>query len=324
VKRNIIVIGSSAGGVEASPKLLGSLSSNTPAAFFVTLHVTPNSESYMPSLITRRGHLPAEHARNGTLIREGRVYVAPPDYHLVVGERGISLSHGPKENRHRPAIDVMFRSAARAFGDRVAGVLLTGSLDDGVAGLQEIQAHSGLTVVQDPSEALFPEMPRNALQTLNVNHCLPLEQIERLLCRLPCSSNGGRKMKGRKRARDESGKGESAIAVPPKNGPPIAFVCPECNGPLWEFRNGDLQQFECLVGHRYSMDSLLQAHSEEMESALWVALRAIEERIDLQHRLAQQSRAAGRGKGRQLFEARALENRKHAKMLRMILEKIRG
>src|SRR5262249_308101 len=154
------------------------------------------------------------------------------------------------------------------------GVLLTGNLDDGVAGLREIQQHSGLTVIQDPAEALFPEMPRNALKALRPNNCLPLEQIERLLARLPDSSDGGENMKNRTRNKHTSSK--DPIAVPPKKSDPIPFVCPECQGPLWEFRNGDLLQFECLVGHRYSLKSMLQAHSEELESALWVALRAIE------------------------------------------------
>lgn len=200
MKRDIIVIGASAGGVEAIPRLLSSLPAEIPAAFFVTLHIPATSESKMPELITRRGNLPAEHPSNGTPIRQGHVYVAPPDHHLVLNSDGIQLSRGPKENRHRPAIDVMFRSAARAYGERVAGVLLTGNLDDGVSGLCEIHRHHGITVVQDPQDAIFPGMPCNALHALRPDHCLRLEDIERLLARLPSSPPGGRNIsKGTKR-----------------------------------------------------------------------------------------------------------------------------
>ncbi len=319
MKRNIIVIGSSAGGVTAIPRLLSSLAEGTPAAFFVTLHVAPDTESYMPALIARQGNLPAEHPRDGTAIRQGRVYVAPPDFHLILERNIIRLSHGPKENRHRPAIDLMFRSAAEVYRERVVGVLLTGNLDDGVAGLQEIQHRSGLTVVQDPSEALFPQMPCSALKALEPNYCLPLKQIEQLLARLPLSSRGGRNMK----AKNQAGKiSERPIATAPGNGngTPVAFVCPECQGPLWELRDGELLNYECLVGHRYSLESLLHAHSEELEAALWAALRAFEERIRLQRRLADQSQAAGRTSSGKLFSDRASENLKHARLLRGILE----
>ncbi|HVV71141.1 MAG TPA: chemotaxis protein CheB [Verrucomicrobiae bacterium] len=319
MKRDIIVIGSSAGGVEAIPRLLGSLSARIPAAFFVTLHISPTSESLMPTLIARQGHLPAEHPRDGTPIRQGHIYVAPPDHHLVLTSDGIRLSHGPKENRHRPAIDVMFRSAARVFGNRVAGVLLTGNLDDGVSGLQEIQRHQGVTVVQDPDEAPFPEMPRNALNALRPDHCLRLADMERLLAHLPCSTTGGRNMKVKRSSRLVT---ERPIATQPKKGPPMPLVCPECHGPLWELKDGKLASYECLVGHRYSLESLLQAHAEDLESALWIALRAVEERVNLQKRLAEQSRASGNPRSRETFEARAAENMKHAKVLRGIIEKI--
>jgi two-component system chemotaxis response regulator CheB len=320
VNRNIIVIGASAGGVEAVPRLLGSLPANIPASFFVTLHVPAFNESLMPMLISRSGALPAEHPRNGTPIRPGRVYVAPPDYHLILGEDVVHLGHGPKENRHRPAIDPLFRSAARVYGERVAGVLLTGYLDDGVAGLRDIQQHNGLAIVQDPKDAAYPEMPRNALRGLHPDHCLPLKQIESLLARLPSSNFGGAKMKAKKLASAPS-QSPQTIAVEPKAGRPVGFVCPECQGPLWEFDDGKLVRFQCLVGHRYSLESLLDAHADELESALWVALRGIEERINLQRHLAEQSKASGRTHSHRLFEANVFENQKHARVLRQLLEK---
>ncbi len=321
MNRNIIVIGASAGGVEAVPRLLSSLPASIPAAFFVTLHIPPHSESYMPRLITRSGLLPAEHACDGTPIQTGRVYVAPPDYHLLVDADVIRLSHGPKENRHRPDIDPLFRSAAATYGERVAGVLLTGNLDDGAAGLREVQQHRGLTIVQDPQEAPYPEMPRSALQAIRPDHCLPLKQIESLLARLPNPTSKGAKMKAKKRS-NNSNESPDARAGRTKPGSTIPVVCPECQGPLWEFRDGKLLRFECLVGHRYTLASLLESQSEELETALWVALRAIEERLNLQSRLAKEAHAAGHERSRRMFEARAAENQKHARLLRQILERI--
>jgi len=171
------------------------------------------------------------------------------------------------------------------YGDRVAGVLLTGYLDDGVAGLQEIQRNCGLSIVQDPNEATYPEMPRNALLAFQPDHCLPLEQIERLLAHLPNSAFGGRTMKVKKRAA-KSSRSRDRIAVEPTAGPLAALACPECHGPLWQIPEGKLTRYQCLVGHRYSLVSLVAAHSEELESALWIALRVLEERIALQRRLA--------------------------------------
>jgi two-component system chemotaxis response regulator CheB len=320
VNRNIIVIGASAGGVEAVPRLLSSLSANIPAAFFVTLHIPPYSESSMPKLITRKGSLPAEHPRDLTPIRNGRVYVAPPDYHLMLDRELIRLSHGPKENRHRPAIDPLFRSAAKIHAQRVAGVLLTGNLDDGVAGLAEIQERGGLAIVQDPIDASFPDMPRNALHSLEPDHCLSLAEIEKLLGRVAGPALGGSKMKANNQNSKPS---PQDLGVPPKNGVPAPFTCPECSGPMWEFHQGKTQRFQCLVGHRYTLENLLAAHADELETALWVALRVLEERINLQRRLAQQSNAAGRRRGMQLFQARVVENETHAKLLRKILEELK-
>ncbi len=322
MNRNIIVIGGSAGGVEAVTRLLSSLPKSIPAAFFVTLHIPSDSESYMPNLINRKSALSAEHPRDRTPIRPGRVYVAPPDFHLELEDGSIRLSHGPRENRHRPAIDPMFRSAAIAYGQRVAGVLLTGNLDDGVAGLKEVQKHGGLAIVQDPAEAPYPEMPRNALAALRPQHCLRLKEIENLIRGLPGGVFGGAKMKSKTKTRGKSG--PPATAEPPSDGPPIPVVCPECQGPIWELRDGKLVRFQCLVGHRYTLDSFLSAQSEELESALWMALRALEERINLHERLAHEAQVAGRHRSRKIFQSHATENCHHAQKLRDVLERLKN
>lgn len=292
--------------MEAVPRLLSSLKRDIEAAFFVSLHISPHNESLMPHLISRRSQLRVEHARHGAPIRPGWVYVAPPDYHLMLGPDVIRLSHGPKENRHRPAIDPMFRTAARVYGDRVAGVLLTGNLDDGVAGLREIQQHGGLAVVQDPAEAPYPEMPRNAIETLGPDHVLKLEDIEGLLAQLPNSSSGGWKMKAKKGVKDSSQTPECNGTIP-KGGENTPFVCPECHGPLWEVKDGKMLRYQCLVGHRYTLDSLAAGHEEELETALWIALRTLEERVVLQRRLADQCRVAGRKGGERMFRTERMK-----------------
>ena len=181
------MVGASAGGVEALSALFSHLPPEIPTAFFVVLHVPPRSQSRLPSILERTGRLPAEHPRDGSKIKPGHVYVAPPDFHLMVGKGVVRLSHGRKEHHNRPAIDPLFRSAAQVYGPRVVGVLLSGLLGDGVAGLKEIKRRSGLVIVQEPAEAMFSEMPRNALAKVGVDYCLPVTKIRDLLMRWPVS-----------------------------------------------------------------------------------------------------------------------------------------
>ena len=321
VRRDIIVVGASAGGVEALSRLLGDLPRSIPASFFVVLHVSPFSESFLPKILERAGNLRAKHPEDGEQIKKHTIYVAPPDFHLGIERQKIRLGHGPKENRHRPSIDVLFRSAARSYGPRVAGILLTGNLDDGLSGLVEIQRSGGLAIVQDPQEAAYPEMPIRALGAMNVDHCMPLKDISRAIMKVVAEPNGARMAKPKRNAKLEN-QSPTVIAVPPKNGPPTALTCPECNGPLWEFKNGNLMRYECLVGHRYSMESLLAAHSEEVEQALWVALRTLEERIALQRRLSEDARSRNSGIAAANFAGRATKNAQHARLLRKILEEL--
>ena len=181
----IVVVGASAGGVEALSALFSDLPPEIPIAFFVVLHLPPHCQSRLPLILERTARLPAEHPHDGLKIEPGRVYVAPPDFHLMIGKGVIRLSDGPKERHNRPAIDALFRSAAQVYGPRVVGVLLSGTSSDGVAGLKEIKRHGGLVIVQDPAEAGFPEMPRNALAKVEVDYCLPVTKIRDLMTRLP-------------------------------------------------------------------------------------------------------------------------------------------
>ncbi len=307
------------------PRLLGMLPAGIPASFFVTLHTTPHGWGVLPQILSKAGPLTAEHPRNASRVRPGRIYVAPPDLHLLFDGGVMRLVHGPKENGHRPSIDAMFRSAAHAYRERVAGVLLTGNLDDGAAGLKAIQEQGGLAIVQDPKEAPYPDMPKNALVAMEVDYCLPIQKIRRVLIAAATEKRGGRTTKP---IRAEKGKNkafsEASPAVQPKAGTPIPLVCPDCQGPLWEFQEGKLERFQCLVGHRYNRKSLLAAHTEEVEQALWVALRALEERITLQRNLGEMASGRGDNLSSKGFLARAKENEKHARMLRRILEDFDG
>jgi two-component system chemotaxis response regulator CheB len=173
-ERDIIVVGASAGGVEALRELVHSLPDRLDASIFVTIHFPSSGKSVLPRILARAGHLPVRHPSGNEAILPGQIYVAPPNSHLLLRPRGIRLVRGPREHGHRPAIDPMFRSAALAFGPRVVGVVLTGNLDDGTSGLAAIRRRGGLTLVQDPDDALFPSMPRSAIDHVQVDQIVPI------------------------------------------------------------------------------------------------------------------------------------------------------
>jgi len=182
--RDIVVVGGSAGAIGALADIVGELAADFPAALFVVIHVPSNTASVLPQILSRRSGLRAGYPRDGDRIEHGRIYVAPPDHHLLIGDGSIGVTRGPRENGHRPAIDPLFRSAARAHGPRVVGVVLSGNLDDGSAGLREVTLRGGIGIVQDPAEALYPDMPRNALEFGNGHHSLPIAEIGAFLARI--------------------------------------------------------------------------------------------------------------------------------------------
>jgi len=291
---DIIVVGASAGGVEALRALVHSLPGNLPASIFVTLHVSPHFPSFLPDILNRSGVLPALHPSDGAKIQTGHIYVAPPDYHMMLEEGHISLVHGPKENRHRPAIDPLFRSAAQFYGPRVIGVILTGALDDGTAGLLAIKRHNGITGVQDPNDALYPNMPENALANIQVDFCLPITRIGPHLVHLihqPAANEDitpvpqGMVQEVRTTKMETNIQDDNHLV-----GQPSVFSCPECGGVLWEIQDGPLLRFRCRTGHAFSAESVLAEQNEVFEGALWTALKTLEEKASLSRRLAQQAR----------------------------------
>jgi two-component system, chemotaxis family, protein-glutamate methylesterase/glutaminase len=310
---DIIVIGASAGGVDALPRLIGSLPAELPAAVFVVLHIPAQGRDMMPEIIRRTASLSVAHAVAGESVRKGHVYIAPPDRHLQLDGKRVRLSRGPRENFHRPAIDALFRSAAESYGPRVVGVVLTGNLDDGTAGLHTVKRLGGVTIVQDPKDALVPAMPQSALRNVKVNHCVPLAEIGPLLLRLATTRNVPRT----KAALRKPKRFMSPEQMEKEFGLPTSFVCPECNGPLWETKPGASLQFRCHVGHAYSPESLLADQADSLERALWSVVRTFDERAGLVRRLGKrkyQAESLGKNVGNM---AKELEHQ--AELVRKLL-----
>jgi two-component system chemotaxis response regulator CheB len=297
---DIIVIGASAGGVEAMMTFVAELKPDFQGALFVTIHQPPRSVSRLPEVLSRSGPLPAIHPMDGSPIQNGHIYVAPPDRHLLVHRERIELSAGPKENRQRPCINVLFRSAALAYGPRVIGILLTGTLDDGSAGLWEIKNRGGKTIVQDPKDALFPDMPRNALEQVPIDYVMPLRGLAPLLT----------DMVGQPDVLQENTKGEPMIDIRH-----TALTCPDCRGPISESRRGSITEFACRVGHRYSPVTFLAAHAETRERVLWAAVVALEEGAEIAHGLAAHSTV----EVQRLLEQEANNNASAAEKIRELL-----
>lgn len=321
---DLIVIGASAGGVEALSELVRGLPADLPAAVCVVLHVPAHGPSLLPSILARAGKLPACHPRDGDAILPGHVYVAPPDHHLLVREDRFRVIRGPRENGHRPAVDPLFRTAARWYGGRAIGVILTGALDDGSAGVAAIKSRGGLAVVQDPDEAVYASMPRHAVDNNAVDYVLPLAQIAPTLARLarePADPDGGNGMADDTLARE----GEidefnlDVIAAADHPGKPSGWGCPDCGGALWEIDERELIRFRCRVGHAWSVNSLLAEQSHAVEIALWSALRALEERAALSIRLADRLDGRGGGRSAERFREQAHESRSRAALIRRVL-----
>jgi two-component system chemotaxis response regulator CheB len=297
--KDIVVIGASAGGMEALQRLVCALPAGLPAAVFVVWHLSPGAKTILPIVLSKAGPLPAVHPRDGDPIENGRIYVAPNDHHMLLEKGYIRVARGPKENRFRPAVDPLFRSAAYIYGPRVIGVVLTGALDDGTAGLWTIKMRGGTAVVQEPSEAPIRSMPLSALDNVEVDHKLPAAQIGRLLGRLVGETAGPAPVV----ARDELEKTEHEIRIAKEAealeeevlrfGELSPFTCPECRGVLAMLKEGKLIRFRCHTGHAFSAAALLSNTGEHVEASLWDAVRALDETVILLNRLGEQFAKSG-------------------------------
>nr|WP_290225208.1 chemotaxis protein CheB [Trichocoleus desertorum] len=320
----VIAIGASAGGVEAIAQVAKTLPPDLPAAVLVVVHFPAHGKSVLPKILNRFGPLPASHAEDGAAILPGHIYIAPPDYHLIVKPGSLSLSHGPRENGHRPAIDMLFRSVARAYGPRTIGVVLSGALDDGTIGLELIKTQGGIAIAQDPNEALFDSMPRNAIANVEVDYVLRIADIAPTLSKLVNSPIPEKVMTPYDNTQIEQeaevvAEDKAALERGEYAGRSSAVTCPECGGVLWELRNDNLVRFRCHVGHAYSLDSLVSEQADMVEQALWCAVRALEEKAALARRMVSHARQQRHSLTENQFQERAHEAERNASLLRQLL-----
>jgi two-component system chemotaxis response regulator CheB len=316
--RNILALGMSAGGVEALLFLAKRLPRNFPAAVLVTLHLPSHTRSGLDELLTRAGHLPAVFGRDGDSIEEGRIHIARPGRHLLLDDDRLLLGNGPRENNARPAIDPMLRSVALCCGVRAIGAVLTGTMGDGASGLWAVQQCGGMTVVQDPSDAAFPEMPLNAMGRLRPDHVVSLAEMPNLFESL-VSQSAGKPVTTPAALKYEveiAKGGRGSMSEMDRIGRRSVLACPDCNGVMWEINEGDLVRYRCHVGHGYTSELMSLALEENLRRALASALRALEERVALAEKMYRQAREWGHNHAADTWATRKQEYADEAQVIR--------
>ena len=319
--KDIVVIGGSAGAIEALTDLVARLPADLQAAVFVVVHTFPVGESMLPTILTRESRLVAKVAEDGEPIECDRIYVAPKDCHLLIERGRVKVSSGPKEGGHRPAIDPLFRTAARAYGERVVGVVLSGMLDDGSAGLRVIRRHGGTAIVQEPTEALFPQMPQNAIETAQPQHVAPIVEIAHLIAsHAAAEPKGGEYDESMTKAVTQNG-GQTPVGADDVRGHPTGIACPECHGVMWAAEDDESPEYICRVGHAYSSEGLLEAQAESMEAALWAGARSLEEQASLARHLAGKAARRGDRHSAGRLQERSEAAQEHARVIEALLLK---
>jgi two-component system, chemotaxis family, protein-glutamate methylesterase/glutaminase len=319
---SVVALGASAGGVDALARVVADLPADLGAAVLVVLHTAAREKSYLSAILTRAGVLPAEQAQDGAALEPNRIYVAAPDHHLLVVDGHVRVVRGPHENGHRPAIDPLFRSAAVSYRERAIAVVLTGALDDGAAGSAAISKLGGRVLVQDPGEAVFPDMPRNAIQANEPHAVLPLEQLGAAvatLVRRPPEAAVGVSVDQELLEREYAALSQAAISRDQVSGDPSPFACPSCGGVLWELPDEHRLRFRCRIGHAFGTESLLVAQTQSLDASLAAALRALQERAGLARRAGLRLRAA-RAEGRaERYDRLVEESERDALAIRKVL-----
>ncbi|MGY1592222.1 chemotaxis protein CheB [Geodermatophilus sp. SYSU D00708] len=324
-QRDLVVIGASAGGVEALRELLAGLPADLPAAVLVVLHMPSSGRSSLPRILARVSALPVRAAEDGAPLQPGTVTVCLPDHHLMVLDSTVSLTRGPRENGHRPAIDVLFRSAARAAGARVVAVVLSGALDDGTAGMVAVRSRGGVGVVQDPEDAMYASMPLHALEVGGAEHAVPVAEMGTLLVRLLAEKVEVEDVPPPTDLMET----ETAMAEldgdtfddEDRPGVPSGFGCPTCHGALFAITEGAMERYRCRVGHAWSPEALAEEQSQALEGALWMALRGLEERAALSLQMGRRAQERGHQHSALRFQQRHDEVQDAAALLRRLLHR---
>jgi two-component system chemotaxis response regulator CheB len=318
----MVVIGASAGGIESLTSLVSRLDPNLPASVLVVLHIPAESPSYLPQILSRSGPLPVSQPEDGEDLQPGQIYIAPPGIHMLVNDGHIQLSHGPRVNGLRPAIDPLFRSVAHFYGPRAIGVVLSGSMNDGTAGSQRIKARGGIVIAQQPTDALFPSMPLSVIENVPVDMVLPAAQIGDAVNRIanePVQEGGPGMPDPEANASNEIKNDIKTFEENQSATPRSVLTCPACGGLLWELRDGQLVHYQCHVGHDYSPEALFEEQSERLEGVLWAALRALVEKAALSNRLALRAKSRGSESMEHIYLKQARQAEADAALLRQVL-----
>jgi two-component system, chemotaxis family, protein-glutamate methylesterase/glutaminase len=324
VRRDLVVVGASAGGIEALRELLGGLPPDLPATVLVVLHIPATANSALPAILGRVSQLPVVPAHDGHPLKPGQIMVAVPDRHLLVIDDRVVLSRGPRENGHRPAVDVLFRSAARSAGPRVVSIMLSGALDDGTAGMIAVRARGGVGIAQEPAEALYPSMPQHAIEVARADHVVRVGDMGALLTELLAEEvdetdvppAGDLMDMETSLAHFEA----DAMNDDDRPGSPSGFGCPSCHGALFTITEGGMERYRCRVGHAWSPEALAAEQAQALEGALWMALRGLEERAAFSLRMGERAEQRGHQHSARGFRQRHDEAQQAALLLRELLE----
>jgi two-component system chemotaxis response regulator CheB len=323
-RRDLVVVGASAGGVEALQSLLRGLPADLTATVLVVLHMPSSARSALPDILARASALPVRHAGDGEPLEPGVVFVAVPDRHLMVVGSEIVLSRGPRENGHRPAVDVLFRSAARTRGARVIAVVLSGALDDGTAGMIAVRARGGVGVAQDPTEAAYASMPNHAIEVGGADHVVPVDKMGPLLTELLAEEidpGAAARPSGLMEAETAMADLDDQVLDGEPPGTPSGFGCPSCGGSLFTITEGGMERFRCRVGHAWSPEALAEEQTQAVEGAIWMAMRALSERAALSERMERRAEQRGHRHSATAFRRRRAESQAAADLLRQLLDR---
>jgi two-component system chemotaxis response regulator CheB len=294
VRRDLVVIGASAGAFEPLKQIAAGLPADFPASVLIVRHIPASGPGMLAQILDAAGRLPAVQAVDGDALRPGWIYVAPPDQHLLVERERVRVTRGPKENGFRPAVDALFRSAAYAFGSRVIGVVLSGYLDDGTAGLRAVKDRGGIAIVQDPAEAAYPSMPNHAIGQVAVDHVAGIEKMVELLIALtqqPAVAEGVAPMPKSLEIENRIAMEDNALESGVMSlGTLSPYTCPECHGSMVQLRDSAVTRFRCHTGHGFTINGLLAAINDSIDDTLWGAVRVLEERLLLLQQMEEYAR----------------------------------